>query len=235
MSLHCFDGCSLSFATTCGQSLQFSCGLQKEINVEFELFRLDGCAPSWENSGALGLSIWVPDANGNVWKATARISSEYLHDLLSIANTNTGMLLRAFVDLSSEQQALFLADCDVRGIRFFTDDRAYRRYQIREVSYPLQYKYRSVEFDIAVVDLFEWYGHQNDAPPMKVSVVVVRVRFSEDESDEELFRSMATRQRYDPLPSLAFVSPNEDVLLWLLRGNDAFQDKLDKTWERARP
>lgn len=248
--MHCFGGFDAAFATECGQRLTFDCGLDVEVNVEYEFTRLTQRSSSWgDRSDAIRLQLWVPDSEGCVWTAVAHISSEHLHDLLQLAST-CDCKPTPFVDLAPTSQHAFREQTLVTGVEFYTDDRIWRSFSFRERTYDLHYNCRSVWFDIARPSRYEnreqekfrrqqvsEYGSAYDDQFCKNRSLVVRAIFAIDQSDDEIVNRLRHDdwERWEPIPSLTFQPGrvHDCGLLELLRGNDAFLDKKFGTWERG--
>jgi hypothetical protein len=241
LSLHTFGGCQTVFATQNDRRLMLDCGLHKSVVVDYQLSRLPARDDATEAGSALGMQLWIADQQGDVWTANAQISAGYLHDLL-VAATGVGQAPKPFVDLAEVQQLDFDDGLLVTGVEYFSDERCYRDFVFRERVYSLLYKYRPIWFDVSRVDGFNWrypenYNYVADRySQIDGSTLLLRVRFSNDMTDNEILDDLTHFDRYRPIPSLVFELPGGDhdrCVFDLLRGNDAFCDSDYGHWDRG--
>lgn len=236
-----FPGLDVGFATTCGRRLVFDCDQNSQVKVHYLLRHLKPVEESRAIGDAVGLQLFLTDSQGATWATHAEISLQYIHELFEHA-TSCGWEPIPFVSLNEDTRTSFVDETLVSGLHFFTNDRIYREFPFYGKGYSLGYKYRSLWFDIACIDSYRAKVTEDRFSTFDVHMpnekrLVVRARFSDDETDEEIIGLMATSvpEQYDPIPSLTFkVGENDGAgLLTLLRGNDAFLDTEHGHWERG--
>lgn len=90
---------------------------------------------------------WIADAQGTVWSAASRFTSEWLVEQLAAATFQNARLLSRY-DAEPELHAAF-ADPLLRDVRYESDDRLYRSLLLEGRWMQCIFKYTTLLFDVA--------------------------------------------------------------------------------------